>query len=566
MARGSHDKRTPREEEAPYSVKSVWEMSRYSNEAIFKKSASKALAETTVERVQDKPAYLTYHPVTDIPSLPLLPARSLVCLAGRVLEAPKVDHVNTTEGENDVPVAHLTLRASGNIVRVNFWRDTTALVERVEEGSLIFMSRLAKQWPRGSMDAKQHVELRATMRSQITSCPASLAAQLASTPSDATGAKNWSPTFTPEKIDYTTVTASWMSLSVLEGICSSKQIRDIHQVFQVPSVFLELGSLLTYEGCSACSKAWRQDAAPPCTCGASRVVLWRVKIGLRDATGQLQATCFDAFADVIKLYNDVAHDTEHVRPEDFVDGAMTDIVASYIGAVPFTARLTVGPDGWKENMQATVRLFAPTFVPQTGVLHPLKSLVVRGNGSGACPPVLVAATSYAPGIGMTEAHGSAIECFRSVVQFVDGPSDGGGAVDDRLQREVRCAGSLAKDSPALKVEYTGDASLLERFAGLPKDSCAHAICAWRTGEFLSVIAVMPIKPEEQQAFVRFFTEDVRIHLDSLSQGPSLQSAVEDTPLRIASAADRANLTSPPMWKARKLFPAVPTAGPEQAGA
>ena len=97
---------------------------------------------------------------------------------------------------------------------------------------------------------------------------------------------------------------------------------------------------------------WRQaqDAAPPCNCGARRVVLWLVKLGLRDVTSQLQATCFDAFADVVKLYNDVAHDTEHVRPEDFADGAMADIVASYIAAVPFTARLAVGPDGWKESM------------------------------------------------------------------------------------------------------------------------------------------------------------------------------------------------------------------------
>ena len=512
-----------------------------------------------MESVQDISAFLSHHPVTDIPSLPLLPPRSLVCIAGRVLEASEVDHIITTEGENDVPVAHLTLRALGNIVRVNFWRDTTALLAGVQEGSLMFMTRLAKQWPRGSMDPKQHVELRATIRSTITDCPAPLASQLAATPSDATEAKNWTPTFTPEKIDYTKATASWMSLSVLEGMCSSKQIRDIYQVFQVPSVFLEFGSLLTYDGCRACSKAWRQDAAPPCNCGASRVALWRVKLGLRDATSQLQATCFDAIADVVKLYKDIAHDAEHVGPEDFADEAMADIVASYIAAVPFTARLTVGPDGWKENMQATVRLLAPTFAP-CGLLHPLKSVVVRASGSGACPPFLVEATSFAPGIGMTQAHGSAIECFRAVVQFVDGPSDGGSAAADRSQRDVRCAVTLAKDGPALKVEFTGNASLLERFAGLPKDSYAHAICAWRTEEFLSVIAFMPLKPEDQKAFVEFFKEEVKIHRDSLSQGPSLHSAVEDTPMRIASAAAQANVTSPPLWKVRKLLPAGDPSG------
>ena len=148
----------------------------------------------------------------------------------------------------------------------------------------------------------------------------------------------------------------------------------------------------------------------------------------------------------------------------------------------------------------------------------------------------------------------------SALSFVDGPSDGCSAAADRSQRDVRCAVTLAKDGPALKVEFTGNASLLERFAGLPKDSYAHAICAWRTEEFLSVIAFMPLKPEDQKAFVEFFKEEVKIHRDSLSQGPSLHSAVEDTPMRIASAAAQANVTSPPLWKVRKLLPAGDPSG------
>ena len=83
-----------------------------------------------------------------------------------------------------------------------------------------------------------------------------------------------------------------------------------------------------------------------------------------------------------------------------------------------------------------------------------------------------------------------------------------------------------------------------------------------------MIAFMPLKPEDQKAFVEFFTQEVRIHRDSLSQGPSLHSAVEDTPMRIASAAAQANVTSPPMWKVRKSLPAGDPSGqcrdPQQA--
>ena len=52
--------------------------------------ASKALPEMTVEGVQATAAYLCHHPVTDIPSLPLLPARSLASLARPTTDAARV--------------------------------------------------------------------------------------------------------------------------------------------------------------------------------------------------------------------------------------------------------------------------------------------------------------------------------------------------------------------------------------------------------------------------------------------------------------------------------------------
>ena len=99
----------------------------------------KAVADTTMERIDDSDAYLAYHPVTPIPSIRLLPPRSLVCLAGRVVGTFAVAQVNTPDGEHDVPVAHLTVRAAGDALRVTFWRDTTQLLETVEEGAFVFV-------------------------------------------------------------------------------------------------------------------------------------------------------------------------------------------------------------------------------------------------------------------------------------------------------------------------------------------------------------------------------------------------------------------------------------------
>ena len=92
----------------------------------------KALPETTLERIQDEPAYLGYHPVTPIASLHLLPPRSSVCAAGRVVEKTEVRRVNTSDGETDV--ATLTLRSGDDAVRVHFWRETTRLLELAREG------------------------------------------------------------------------------------------------------------------------------------------------------------------------------------------------------------------------------------------------------------------------------------------------------------------------------------------------------------------------------------------------------------------------------------------------
>ena len=225
-------------------------------------------------------------------------------------------------------------------------------------------------------------------------------------------------------------------------------------------------------------------------------------------------------------------------------------VASYIAAIPFTARLTVAADGWKESMQATVHLLAPTFQP-AGVLHPLKPLVAMAPGTGACPPIHLEDTSFSQGLGLTQAYGSAFECFRCVIKFEDDTVDS--VQDARVRRRIRCASvAPGQDAPAHAAELTGEAYLVERFGKLPKESYAHALLAWGAPSILTVTAFMPLSDPDHKPFIEFFRTEVGLFQDSVTKGPALQRGTADTPLKMMCAASQANKTSPPQWKTRKV--------------
>ena len=512
----------------------------------------KAQAGTTMERIDPNVAFSSHHPVTPISSLPLLPARSLVCLAGRVVEAGEVAHVETPDGDTDVPVAHLVIRVSGDVVRINFWRETAALISDLKNGDFTFLWAVAKQYPKAGENNKSHVELRATARTKVMSCPEPLKSDLANTLTDLSGARVWSSRVSKERKDYVAAPGTWMSLSVLDAFCASKQIRDLDRVFEVPSVFLEFGSQLTYSGCNICSKAWRDESNRPCQCGeAKRVHLWRAKLGLRDATGHIQAVCFRAIESVVKVYEDASGDSGKA-PEHFSTDEMAQLLAIHVSAVPFTARITVAADGYKESMEATVQLLAPTF-SITGVKHPLKPVVQMGQAAGACPPFRLRETAYAEGVGMTEAHGNAFESFRAFVTFVD---DAAALSDDgRVSREVRCACDTAEEGTAkYSIQVEADDSKAKALADVAKGASAHILLAWTSTDTLGMIAMMPVPSDSCDSFCKFFSAEVRMCQDAAAASPSNSATVNDTPLRILTAAEQANVTSPPMWKARKTLP------------
>ena len=171
----------------------------------------KALPETTMQAVDDTQGFPTHHPVTPFPSLLSLPPKTLVCVAGRVIPpAPAIAHVGVQDGESDVPVAHVMLRSGNDVVRVSFWRDAAPMATSapVEEGNLIMLTGVAKQYPGKDWDPRRHVGLRAAPRTAIVECPEPLRQSLQGTPNDSEGATMWSPdTSQRARKDYTVAQA-----------------------------------------------------------------------------------------------------------------------------------------------------------------------------------------------------------------------------------------------------------------------------------------------------------------------------------------------------------------------
>ena len=149
---------------------------------------------------------------------------------------------------------------------------------------------------------------------------------------------------------------------------------------------------------------------------------------------------------------------------------------------------------------------------------------------------------------MTEALGSAFDCFRGYVRFVDGPVHS--VVGGHVQRVISCV----RGDEQYNVEVKGDAAQVERLARAPKGSHAHALLAWQDEDMLTLIAAMLVSAEHHEAFSKFFQAEASIYTSAATSDSAQRTAIEGTPLRILTAAVKANVTSPPMWKVLKTLP------------
>ena len=65
---------------------------------------------------------------------------------------------------------------------------------------------------------------------------------------------------------------------------------------------------------------------------------------------------------------------------------------------------------------------------------------------------------------------------------------------------------------------------------------------------------MLVSAEHHEAFSKFFQAEAGIYTSAATSDSAQRTAIEGTPLRILTAAEKANVTSPPMWKALKTVP------------
>ena len=162
------------------------------------------------------------------------------------------------------------------------------------------------------------------------------------------------------------------------------------------------------------------------------------------------------------------------------------------------------------------------------------------------PPLLLADTCYAPGLGVTEALGSAFDFFRGYVRFVDNPVQSD--VRGHVQRHICCV----RGTRNFLVDFKGDAAQAERLAQAPRGSHAHALLAWQDTDKLNLIAAMLVNEEHREMFGKFFQAEANIYTALATSDSAQRTAIEETPLRQLTAAMKANVTSPPRWRAPKI--------------
>ena len=140
----------------------------------------------------------------------------------------------------------------------------------------------------------------------------------------------------------------------------------------------------------------------------------------------------------------------------------------------------------------------------------------------------------------------------------EGITDGGAGDGEEPHetREVSCA--FAEDKKYQVLLRDDDVGL--RLRSLAQDAYVHAVLTWESSDRMCATAFV-LAPEPFDSFKKFFAQEIALQNEALQAGPSFPIAQGDTPGRMVSAAEIANITSPPSWKVRKPIDRWSAAGP-----
>ena len=511
----------------------------------------RATEETKVELACDDPTVPAHHPLTEIEDLAILPPKSLVCVAGRVI--PPEPTVKLVGKDTPAEVGNAYIHFKCHTICVSAWRDRASKLMDLKVGSTCFI-KAALTHPGTTPSGNKRLELRVGMLTDIGPCPDSLDVLVnevtSKNPETATSLSSWDKR---DPRDWSAENATWFSLSVVEAMYTSSHRRNIDMVCKVPSVFVQpSASSILYDACIKCKRSWRMGEGPSCTCASpEQGLLWKSALTLTDSTAQVTATCFNALEGLVHHF--AGDDDEKKEPSYYQDAEHVEDLFTALAVVPFTVLLSFANNEYSENIEVIGQLFSPTFHPSMGVRHPMSKLVWIQTPSFGCPPCLLADTDFKPGVGMTVGPGGAVPSFRVLLIIVDTsptPRKGDGSASFRITRRCACALRSDDDNRIHDLTQHGSQAVVLRLLALAKQTHIHAIVSWRSQKGLTLSSFDELPQEDVLKFKQFFKTEARLYRDMMSNSEeALQVAPDETPLRISSRASSNTQASP--WSSRK---------------
>ena len=246
---------------------------------------------TTVKPVENEKLNVEtpdWHPLTAISALRRLPDKTLVCLAGVVLEqAASISIQQSLKDGDEFEVSNAWIRNGTECIRLCCYRDLAPLALDLVVRSVVFIESVAKHYSEDR--GLEVVAVPDQLATMINACSPP-------TMNDCSSVSIIAESISSEEReahrDYENEDAEWTSLSVIAAVANCKEQREIKTLYQVPSIFLTVDDSLTYQGCSKCKKGCKQIDAmespqPACSCGAEMKSYWRGKIMCTDASGDV---------------------------------------------------------------------------------------------------------------------------------------------------------------------------------------------------------------------------------------------------------------------------------------
>ena len=489
-----------------------------------------------IKKIDENPDWLTYHPLTTMTDLELLPDGMLVCVAGRIMpeQGRQPQKADRNIAGEQVSVTNAVIRNANDMIQMSAWRalaDQLACLE-VEKAYMFEGVRVFK-------DKSNKSECRYTQLTINEECCEQLSEIMEQTTAiDRAGAVMLSSTGT--RRDFSTATCQWWTLSMCRAICDPGQARSIKDPVLVPAVYITDVKSMTYTGCAKCKKAYREGASA-CSCAPSSAEFWKADLVLTDHTAQQSVTIFDPLQELTDLFE------EGGTPEDFKNEP--EKVEEYhmnIMATPLTVLVTFDENAYLDKISVTVRKARPTVDFKSGkVHHPLTAMPRYTANCDAWPPTMLSETSFAPGIGMSRVHTGAVKAFRALVRFTDKPQGIKRPADQttlKLSRTCTCCLQNPDDQLTYNLVQNGPLEVVSRLLSIKKDDCAHVVLAWRGTQHLTILAACTLDDREYSIFLKFFKRDLDIHKEMFTNSKHVITPEEDsnnTPMKVCSANQEA---------------------------